>query len=64
MMEPLVKKLVKRPCITIDENSTIDFLIKLLNKNKIGCLVVVSEKQKLPVGIISERDLIRNYHNR
>ena len=62
MMEPLVKKLVKRPCITIDENSTIDFLIKLLNKNKIGCLVVVSEKQKLPVGIISERDLIRNYH--
>ena len=62
IMESLVKKLVKRPCITIDENSNIDFLIKLLNKNKIGCIVVVSERQKLPVGIISERDLIRNYH--
>ncbi len=62
IMQSLVKKLVKRPCITIDENSNIDFLIKLLNKNKIGCIVVVSERHKLPVGIISERDLIRNYH--
>ena len=62
VMETLVKKLVNRPCITIDESSSINLLIELLNKNEIGCVIVVSEMKKLPVGIISERDLIRNYN--
>ena len=61
MPETLVQKLVKRPCITIDENSLIRILVDTLNKNKVGCVVVTSHKSDCPVGIISERDLIRNY---
>ena len=60
-METLIKKLIKRPCVTIDHNSSINFLIELLNKYEIGCVIVISKNKKLPVGIISERDLIRNY---
>ncbi len=60
-METLVKKLIKRPCVTIDHNSSINCLIELLNKYEIGCVIVISKNKKLPVGIISERDLIRNY---
>ena len=61
MPETLVQKLMKRICITIDENSTIKNLIDTLNKNKVGCVVVTSLKSSYPVGIVSERDLVRNF---
>ena len=61
MPETLVQKLMKRACITLDENSTIKNLIDTLNKNKVGCVVVTSLKSSYPVGIVSERDLVRNY---
>ena len=61
MSETLVKKLMKRPCITLDENSSINNLVQVLNKNKVGCVVVTSLKSKYPVGIVSERDLVRNF---
>ena len=66
MSETLVQKLVKRACITLDENSSIKNLIDTLNKNKVGCVVVTSLKvtslkSAYPVGIVSERDLVRNY---
>ena len=62
MTETLVKKLINRPCITINEDSNIDDLVKILKKNRVGCAVVISDKLDYPVGIISERDLIRNYN--
>ena len=61
MPETLVQKLMKRACITLDENSTIKNLIDTLNKNKVGCVVVTSLKSTYPVGIVSERDLVRNF---
>ena len=61
MQKTLVQKLIKRACITLDENSSIKNLVDTLNKNKVGCVVVTSLQSNYPVGIVSERDLIRNY---
>ena len=61
MQETLVKKLIKRSCITINESSLIKDLVYILNKNKVGCVVVTSLKSTYPVGIVSERDLVRNF---
>ena len=61
MQETLVKKLIKRSCITINENRLIKDLVNILNKNKVGCIVVTSFESDYPVGIVSERDLVRNY---
>ena len=61
MPETLVQKLMKRTCITIDENSFIINLVEILNKNKVGCVVVTSMNSNYPVGIVSERDLVRNF---
>ena len=61
MPETLVQKLMKRACITVDENSSIKNLVDTLNKNKVGCVVVTSLQSNYPVGIVSERDLVRNY---
>ena len=60
-MVSLVESLVNRGCITIDQNSNITNLIKLLNYNRVGCLVVLSKEISTPVGMVSERDLIRNF---
>ena len=61
MSETLVQKLMNRPCITLDENSSIKNLVDTLNKNKVGCVIVTSSRSNYPVGIVSERDLVRNY---
>ena len=61
MTELLLQKLMKRPCITLDENSSIKNLVYTLNKNKVGCVIVTPSTSSLPVGIVSERDLVRNY---
>ena len=61
MSQTLVQKLMKRPCITLDENSSVKNLVDTLNKNKVGCVVVTSINSNYPVGIVSERDLVRNY---
>ena len=61
MSETLLQKLMKRPCITLDENSSIKNLVDTLNKNKVGCVIVTSLRSNYPVGIVSERDLVRNY---
>ena len=61
MTELLLQKLMKRPCITLDENSSIKNLVYTLNKNKVGCVIVTPSTSSFPVGIVSERDLVRNY---
>ena len=61
MPETLVQKLMKRACITLDENSSIKNLVDTLNKNKVGCVIVTSLEANYPVGIVSERDLVRNF---
>ena len=61
MAEKLVLSLIKRKCITITEDSTISDLAELLTLNNIGAVVVVDNNNEA-IGIVSERDVIRNYN--
>ncbi|MCK5126570.1 MAG: CBS domain-containing protein [candidate division Zixibacteria bacterium] len=50
--------------ITIQESDTLGIAMDLLEKNKIGALLVCNSKEE-PVGILTERDILRNvYANR
>ena len=60
-MVSLVEKLIKRGCVTINQSASINELILKLNKYNFGCLVVLNESKKV-CGIVSERDIIRNYN--
>ncbi|MDG2000206.1 MAG: CBS domain-containing protein [Alphaproteobacteria bacterium] len=55
----LVEKLANRGCITINKGALISELIDLLSSNNIGAVVVV-DREKKPVGMVSERDIIKN----
>ena len=46
---------------TLDENSSVKNLVDTFNKNKIGCIIETYMNSYYPVGIVSERDLVRNY---
>ena len=61
MEEKLVLSLIKRKCITIKEDSSISDLAELLTLNNIGAVVVVDINNEA-IGIVSERDVIRNYN--
>ena len=61
-MVSLVEKLIKRGCVTINQSASINELILKLNKYNFGCLVVLNESNKV-CGIVSERDIIRNYNS-
>jgi CBS domain-containing protein len=54
----LVKDVMSSPVTTIGENENVYKAAKLMDKNEVGCIVVTDKNQK-PVGIITERDLIR-----
>ncbi len=44
--------------ITVEAEATVRQAVDLMNENEIGCLIVVDEEEK-PVGILTERDLLR-----
>jgi len=54
----LVKDIMSSPVTTIGENENVYKAAKLMDKNEVGCIVVTDKNQK-PVGIITERDLVR-----
>ena len=58
-MAYLVSQQAKRGCITIVETSSIQELATLLAKHNIGAVVVTSADNR-SVGIVSERDIVRN----
>jgi len=60
MANRLVENLAKRRCITIQKNSKISELVDLLSLHNIGA-VVVTDKEKKPIGLVSERDIVRNF---
>ena len=60
MAQKLVLSLIKRKCITIKVDSTISNLTDLLTLHDIGAVIVVDNNNK-PIGIVSERDVIKNY---
>jgi CBS domain-containing protein len=53
----LVKDIMTSPVITIDEDAPVNKAAQLMDKNKVGCIIVTSKKGK-PLGIITERDLV------
>ena len=62
-MASLVNTLSKRSCLTIDKNEQISTLASILKNHNIGCLVVLDKDTANPVGIVSERDLVKNFQN-
>ena len=60
-MVSLVNTLSKRSCLTIDQNEQISNLALLLKKHNIGCLIVTNNASSKPVGIVSERDLVKHF---
>lgn len=44
--------------ITVEAEATVREAVELMNRNEIGCLVVVDAEEK-PVGIVTERDLLK-----
>jgi len=53
----LVKDIMSSPVVTIDENETVEKAAQLMDKNEVGCVIVIS-KQGKPLGIITERDMV------
>jgi len=54
----LVKDIMTSPVVTIGEHETIYRAAKLMDKHNVGCVIVTSKEDK-PVGILTERDLIK-----
>ncbi len=54
----LVKDAMSSPVVTLDEEDTSNKVAKVMDENNLGCVIVTNKSGK-PVGIITERDLVR-----
>ena len=54
---PKVKKLMTKNVIKIDLQKTIFEAATLMKEKEVGCLVIIDDK--IPVGIVTERDFVR-----
>ena len=54
----LVRDVMSSPAITINEEAPANQVAGLMDKHGLGCIIVTSKEGK-PLGIISERDLVR-----
>ena len=52
----LVKDIMTSPVVTISESDTIYKAAQLMDKQDVGCIIVV-DKQQRPLGILTERDM-------
>ncbi len=50
----------KRGLVTVDQDLSLREASRLLNEHRIGVLLVLDQAQK-PVGILSERDIVRHF---
>ena len=53
----LVKDIMISPVVTIDEDESVNKAARLMEQHNVGCIIVTG-KQKKPLGIITERDLV------
>lgn len=53
----LVKDVMTSPVITISEEDTVQEAARLMDKNDVGCIIVIDKDAKA-AGIITERDMI------
>ena len=56
--EVKVEDVMSSPVVTIKDSDTVLAASKLMKKNAIGCVVVTDKKNK-PVGLMTERDVVR-----
>ena len=61
-LKPFIKKLLKRDCITVSYEATIKEVAALLDNKSIGAVPVIIEYEEV-IGIVSERDIVRNLNN-
>ena len=57
-MTAFVQSLTKRKCLTVFATTSLEEVVRILARNSIGALVVVSKNGKIE-GIVSERDIVR-----
>lgn len=53
----IVKDVMSSPVITVDEDDNIKEVAKLMEAQRLGC-IIVTDKDNRPIGIITERDLV------
>jgi CBS domain-containing protein len=53
----LVKDVMSSPVLTTDEDASSNVIARLMNENKLGCVIVTNPDGKA-LGIITERDLV------
>ena len=53
-----VEDVMSTPVLTIKDTDSVLSATKLMKKNEIGCVVVVDKSDK-PIGLITERDVVR-----
>jgi len=53
----IVKDVMSSPVIKVDEDETIKEVAKLMEAQRLGC-IIVTNKDSRPIGIITERDLV------
>lgn len=58
IQENLVKEVMTRSVITVNENACVPLLALLMKEHNIGSVIITSEEKK-PLGIITEKDLVR-----
>ncbi len=58
-MTPFIAKLIERSCVTTPADCPLDDLIATLAEYRIGTVVVVDRDRQV-IGIVSERDIIRH----
>jgi len=54
----LVKDVMSSPVFTIDEDAAANEAARLMDEHELGCIIVTSKEGK-PLGIITERDLVK-----
>ena len=45
--------------ITVEADATVKKAVELMNKHEIGCLIVVNTETEKPIGIVTERDMLK-----
>jgi CBS domain-containing protein len=54
----VVKDVMSSPVVTLDEDATSNKVANIMDENDLGCVIITSKAGK-PVGIITERDLVK-----
>lgn len=44
---------------TVEADATVKKAVELMNKHEIGCLIVVNAETEKPIGIVTERDMLK-----